>query len=334
MHSLACHAKKELFDFQVKDGVLRYIFRLGDRMKILKVPGYNITDGKFHDVTVQREGNTASVQIDYGAKVEGTTGGIHKLLNMGGGSFFSGGMPNLTEVRIVDAWVRSGGNAILRGADGSVVASGLGAGSAGTLSGASFFGTMIQLGAFGQVHTSSYSTSEHVSLSGVVAVSSSYSISSSSSSSVTIIRGSSSAGSALGTTGKWVRNVRIVTGSSAAGGGASGGGTVVGGSAGGGAAGGGGTGAGAAGGGAGGAGGSASGTDAGGGGLSVGVGGSGAYGGSQGVRAYGEGIPMVGTATGASADGGSETMHVFGDFAGESAAMAGYNQIILGAQCS
>lgn len=85
--------------FQVKNHVLRYIFRLGDRMKILSIPQLNVTDDKYHTVIVKREGNRASLQIDYEGKVEGTTGGLHKLLNMGGGSFFTGGLPNVTEVR-------------------------------------------------------------------------------------------------------------------------------------------------------------------------------------------------------------------------------------------
>ena len=80
--------------------MLRYVFRLGDRMKILKIPQLNVTDDKYHTVIVKREGNRATLQIDYSGKVEGTTGGLHKLLNMGGGSFFTGGLPNVTEVCI------------------------------------------------------------------------------------------------------------------------------------------------------------------------------------------------------------------------------------------
>lgn len=78
--------------------MLRYVFRLGDRMKILSIPQLNITDDKYHTIVVKRVGNRARLQIDYDGKVEGTTGGIHKLLNMGGGSFFTGGLPNVTEV--------------------------------------------------------------------------------------------------------------------------------------------------------------------------------------------------------------------------------------------
>lgn len=77
---------------------MRYVFRLGDRMKILSIPQLNVTDDKYHTIVVKRVGNRARLQIDYDGKVEGTTGGIHKLLNMGGGSFFTGGLPNVTEV--------------------------------------------------------------------------------------------------------------------------------------------------------------------------------------------------------------------------------------------
>ena len=92
--------RSQLF-LQVKNHVLRYIFRLGDRMKILSIPQLNVTDDVYHTVVVKREGNRASLQIDYDGKVEGTTGGVHKLLNMGGGSFFTGGLPNVTEVRLL-----------------------------------------------------------------------------------------------------------------------------------------------------------------------------------------------------------------------------------------
>lgn len=140
----------------VKNHVLRYIFRLGDRMKILSIPQLNITDDKYHTIVVKREGNRAKLQIDYDGKVEGTTGGIHKLLNMGGGSFFTGGLPNVTEVRVVEAFVNSGGNAILRTADGNIISSGIGSGLAGySSSDADLMGTMITVGRAGQVRLSS-----------------------------------------------------------------------------------------------------------------------------------------------------------------------------------
>jgi protocadherin Fat 1/2/3 len=134
-----------MFKFQVKNHVIRYIFRLGDRMKILSIPQMNITDGKYHIVVVKREGNYASMQIDYDGLVAGNTGGVHKLLNMGGGSFFTGGLPNITEVRVIEAIVQSGGNAILRTADGRVLTSGIGSGRSGTSFGSGMASTLITI---------------------------------------------------------------------------------------------------------------------------------------------------------------------------------------------
>ncbi|XP_048576731.1 protocadherin-like protein isoform X1 [Nematostella vectensis] len=129
----------------VKDHMLRYIFRLGDRMKVLSIPQYNISDGKYHSVMVNREGNYAEMQIDYRAKMAGTTGGVQKLLNMGGGSIFTGGLPNITEVRVVEAIVQSGGDVILRTEDGKVLTSGIGVGG-GMSFGAGSSVTLITIG--------------------------------------------------------------------------------------------------------------------------------------------------------------------------------------------
>lgn len=135
----------------VKNHVLRYVFRLGDRMKILKIPQLNVTDDKYHTVIVKRQGNRASLQIDYDGKVEGTTGGLHKLLNMGGGSFFTGGLPNITEVRVVEAFVNSGGNAILRTSDGNIVSSGMGSSFTGV---GTYVSNMITVNDRGDVYRS------------------------------------------------------------------------------------------------------------------------------------------------------------------------------------
>lgn len=117
-------------------------------MKTLKIPQINITDGKYHSVVIRREGNRASLQIDFDGKVEGNTGGSQRLLNIGGGSFFSGGLPNITVVQVVEAIVASGGNAIIRNPQGQVVASGTGIGS----SSSSF--RLITVGSHGNVFVS------------------------------------------------------------------------------------------------------------------------------------------------------------------------------------
>ena len=51
--------------------VLRCVFRLGSRTKVLSLPNVNITDGKTHIVKVERVGNYATLQVDYAGKVEG-----------------------------------------------------------------------------------------------------------------------------------------------------------------------------------------------------------------------------------------------------------------------
>lgn len=70
--------------------MIRCIFRLAGRTKILKLPAVNVTDGKYHTVIVERLGNYATFQVDYAGKVEGSTGGNTHLINYGGGALFTG----------------------------------------------------------------------------------------------------------------------------------------------------------------------------------------------------------------------------------------------------
>lgn len=135
-------------------------------MKILSIPQMNVTDGKYHIVIVKREGNYASMQIDYDGFVAGNTGGVHKLLNMGGGSFFTGGLPNITEVRVIEAIVQSGGNAILRTADGRVLTSGIGSSRSGTSFGAGMASSLITLSYSGQLDVKDVVDSQAIFASG------------------------------------------------------------------------------------------------------------------------------------------------------------------------
>ena len=90
-----------LSSFKVKDGVVRYIFRIGDRMKILRLGGANVTDGNYHNLTIRREGDFATAQLDDKIKAEGRTGGSFTLLDLSGGTIFIGGVPyNLTAVLV------------------------------------------------------------------------------------------------------------------------------------------------------------------------------------------------------------------------------------------
>lgn len=63
-------------------------------------------------------------------------------------------------MRVVEAFVHSGGNAILRTADGNVISSGVGSGSSGYgASNSAFMGSFITVGSRGQVWVSSASSS-------------------------------------------------------------------------------------------------------------------------------------------------------------------------------
>lgn len=135
-------------------------------MKILSIPQMNVTDGKYHVVVVKREGNYASMQIDYDGFVAGNTGGVHKLLNMGGGSFFSGGLPNITEVRVIEAIVQSGGNAILRTADGRVLSSGIGSSRSGTSFGSGMASSLITVSSSGKLDVNDVVDSQAIFASG------------------------------------------------------------------------------------------------------------------------------------------------------------------------
>lgn len=101
--------------------MLRCVFRLAGRTKILSLPNVNITDGRNHTVLVERMGNYATLQVDYAGKVEGTTGGTSNLMNHGGGAIFSGGMRRLTALLVMRAIVESHGKAIVQTAGGSLI---------------------------------------------------------------------------------------------------------------------------------------------------------------------------------------------------------------------
>ena len=75
---------------QLQDEVIRCIFRMAGRTKILQLKGVNVTDNKYHTVIVKRLGNYATLQVDYAGKVEGSTGGSTHLMNHGGGALFAG----------------------------------------------------------------------------------------------------------------------------------------------------------------------------------------------------------------------------------------------------
>lgn len=66
-------------------------------------------------------GNTATLQVDYAGKVQGSTGGSNHLIDNGGGALFSGGLRKLTALKVLQAIVKSNGKAIVQTANGSLI---------------------------------------------------------------------------------------------------------------------------------------------------------------------------------------------------------------------
>ena len=133
------------FLFQIYERVIRCVFRLAGRTKILSLPGINITDNKDHIVKVERMGNTATLQVDFAGKVQGSTGGNIHLMNHGGGALFSGGLRRLTAIKVLQAIVKSDGKAIVQTANGTLISTY--SSFAGSLSGVS----LITINTKGQV---------------------------------------------------------------------------------------------------------------------------------------------------------------------------------------
>nr|QDE55751.1 cadherin 1 [Nematostella vectensis] len=97
----------------VKDSKIRYVLRLGARMLVLSFPQLNVTDGVYHSVIVRRHGDYAIMQLDYSGYVIGSLHSQRTLLDMSGGEIFSGGLPNITIVRIIEAIVENDGSAVI-----------------------------------------------------------------------------------------------------------------------------------------------------------------------------------------------------------------------------
>lgn len=111
--------------FQVKDHKLRYILRLGNRMLVLGFPQINATDNIYHTVVVRRQGNRATLQLDYKGYQLGNTRGERTLIDMGGGTLFAGGLPNVTVVRIVEAILLLDGNIVSPDSTGMAFGAGM-----------------------------------------------------------------------------------------------------------------------------------------------------------------------------------------------------------------
>ncbi|EDO48968.1 predicted protein [Nematostella vectensis] len=107
----------------VKDRIVRYAFRIGNHLKIIRIPNSQLNTSMHHNIYVRRKGNKASLQLDFAGKATGSSGGSSQLMNLDGGAIFSGGLPRVTALEIVQAVVDADGKAIIHFPDGKVLSS-------------------------------------------------------------------------------------------------------------------------------------------------------------------------------------------------------------------
>ena len=78
--------------FQIANNYLQYRYNLGSGPKVLILRGTNASDNKWHNVTVERIGNFATLTMHGVGHVSGTFG-THMLLDSDG-VIYSGGVPS------------------------------------------------------------------------------------------------------------------------------------------------------------------------------------------------------------------------------------------------
>ena len=92
--------------FQIIDHRLHYHFNLGDGNKTLVLSNANITDGKWHNITVRRVGNQATLEMTSNNEIVGrVTGskGRHQLLDTSGVLYVGGNLYTINgDVEVVD----------------------------------------------------------------------------------------------------------------------------------------------------------------------------------------------------------------------------------------
>ena len=93
--------------FKIAENRLYYHFNLGDGNKTLTIPHVNVSDGKWHNVTVRRVGNEATLEVtsDGGVlsgRVAGSKG-AHRLLDTSGVLYVGANLYGVNgEIRVVD----------------------------------------------------------------------------------------------------------------------------------------------------------------------------------------------------------------------------------------
>nr|CAD7568523.1 unnamed protein product [Timema californicum] len=68
--------------FQIVNGVLQYRFELGSGEGVARVIGVPVSDGSWHEVLLEREGNSARVTVDGRHVAQGSAPGVSDMLNL------------------------------------------------------------------------------------------------------------------------------------------------------------------------------------------------------------------------------------------------------------
>eukprot|EP00794_Sanderia_malayensis_P018890 gene18890-20792_t len=95
--SMTYGAKQEYSILEVVNKTLHYRFNVGDGAKNLILRNVNVGDGSWHNVTVSRHGNYATLEVQDKGLVSGTVG-THQLLDSNG-VIYAGGVPSRLNIQ-------------------------------------------------------------------------------------------------------------------------------------------------------------------------------------------------------------------------------------------
>lgn len=75
---------------EIVNGFVQYKFDCGSGEGLVRVENRKISDGNWHEIRVERRGNTAEVIVDKQFRVTGSAPGIHDILNLDGSDVYFG----------------------------------------------------------------------------------------------------------------------------------------------------------------------------------------------------------------------------------------------------
>lgn len=76
--------------FQIVNGVVQYRFELGTGEGLVRVSTVSVSDGKWHEIRLERDGNTARVVVDRKHVAQGSSPGKSEVLNTQSNVIFLG----------------------------------------------------------------------------------------------------------------------------------------------------------------------------------------------------------------------------------------------------